>query len=556
MSLTKWMILLSGLTLPFLYLNCQGGFKGTDHGLSSSSQCIAQPTTATVNSIKETNYFAKSLYGKSKLLLSQDPFQTLTQQKLNVKLGVPFAVMMDPKCVNAYVNPNDNSPLPPSQYITNGKRLELSVKIQTFPWTLNTQEELTKFEEEINNDVCVVAAGLNWDYDLQALDTSTINDPDISQQGHLNSLQFYNSYPVFYNSEKGIQKLKDSQRPIVVAVIDTGVAYIHSELKNNMWSLNNQTPYAGINAISLGIPEAEADFDPFDTAPNSHGTHVAGIIAAEMNNGVGGAGVAPVGVEIMAVRVFDTIAGSNKNIKSTTVDVVAGIMWAVDHGADILNLSLARNVDGNQNESTRDEILELAIKYALDKNVFLVFAAGNGNSLYPAQEITDNGFSILPARYGHEFKGAITVGSINVDDFKRSSFSHFSSKFVEIAAPGQESEGQGNNSRGILSTTSPTSDENKNLTDNYHRLVGTSMAAPMVAAAAALVKGLIRQNRGIDPTVDEIERLIKESAMNYGHLSQEFEKGQALDLSRLAVKVVTDYQLDIPLGELESMLCK
>ena len=81
------------------------------------------------------------------------------------------------------------------------------------------------------------------------------------------------------------------------------------------------------------------------------------------------------------------------------------------------------------------------------------------------------------------------------------------------------------------------------------------MSAPMVAAAAALAKGLIRHNRGIDPTAEELERLIKESAYGHSHLAGEVEKGRALDLSRLAAKTVTDYELNIPLGELNGLLC-
>ncbi|MCB0357668.1 MAG: S8 family serine peptidase, partial [Bdellovibrionales bacterium] len=135
-----------------------------------------------------------------------------------------------------------------------------------------------------------------------------------------------------------------------------------------------------------------------------------------------------------------------------------------------------------------------------------------------------------------------------IDTATRSAFSFYSTEFVEISAPGQE------NDSGIFSTSSPVV-VNTVVQDQYHRLIGTSMSAPMVSAAVALAKGLIRQNSGIDPTVEELERLIKDSAYSNPHLINDFEQGRSLDLSRLAVKVVADYELDIPLGSLNGMLC-
>ena len=446
------MVVIAGMALPILYLNCEGNFKGKQQS-DFSSQCISRTTENMA--VQSVNYPEVEVRGPSKLLLSHNPFEQQGQQKLNIQVDVPFAIMLDPKCVAAYVA-EPNTPPPPSQVITEGKRLETSISRQTFPWTVNSQVELDQFELDINGDVCVIAAGLDHQYELQSVAPAQLDDPQINQQGHLEALNFQAAYSVFYHEEKGVQNLKQADNSIVVAVIDTGVAYTHTDLTNNMWKMNDQYPYAGVNATTVGTPGVETDFDPFDTAPNSHGTHVAGIIAAEADNAVGGTGLAPSGVNIMGIRIFNTKENSSDDIISTTVDVVAGIYWAVDHGADILNLSLARIVDGNKDQAVRDEVLELAIKYALQKNVFVVFAAGNGNFNYPAQEITDSAFSVLPGRYGSEFLGAVTVGSFDATTLERSSFSHFSAKFVEIAAPGQEFDGNGADAAGgIYSTASP-----------------------------------------------------------------------------------------------------
>lgn len=550
MKTSQYIVLFAGIALPLFYLNCQGSFDSKGSG-SLASQCI--PRSQILGSNKVSHF--KSQINGSKLLLSQNPFLASAQQKINqpLELGTPFTVLINPTCVRAFVDPGGIE-LPVSQAITKGKKLDLSVKYQSYPWTLSSQTELNTFEKQINIDPCVYAAGLNLNYELSASPTESImNDPKIGQQSHLSALNFSEAYPIFYDDSNGVHNLRNTQRDIVVAVIDTGTAYSHGDLINNMWQ--DSDGHVGINATNLGVIGSEEDYDPYEVAPNSHGTHVSGIIAAEGNNQIGGSGIAPAGVKIMAVRIFNTKEGSTTEIISKTADVVAGILWAVDHGADVINLSLAKTVDGFGESAVRDEILELALKYALDNNVFLVFASGNAEGSSLAQELTDKNFSVLPARYGSEFAGAMTVGSINVDNFLRSSFSNFGSKYVEIAAPGQESEtGLTSSNMGILSTASPVFINNV-IEDQYARLFGTSMAAPMVSASAALVKGLIRQNKGIDPSVEEIERIIKESSLSYSHLSNDFEQGHALDLSRLAAKVVIDYDLDIPLGNLSQLVC-
>lgn len=187
---------------------------------------------------------------------------------------------------------------------------------------------------------------------------------------------------------------------------------------------------------------------------DGHGTHVAGIIAAEWNNdkgmmGTGGGNY----VKIMGVRVVPD--GDERDI-----DVANGIRYTVDNGAKILNMSFGKAVDDNS------QIVVDAFKYAESKNVLIVKAAGNDNMdvdvniKYPKTLINGEQFS----------KTTITVGA-NTRDAKnlRARFSNWGKKVVDVFAPGTE----------IYSTYPGTT--------TYRFLQGTSMATPAVSGVAALV---------------------------------------------------------------------
>lgn len=168
-----------------------------------------------------------------------------------------------------------------------------------------------------------------------------------------------------------------------------------------------------------------------------HGTHVAGIVAGVANNKTGGAGVAPK-TKIMAIDVFD---GDFALIS----DIVAGINKAVDSGADVINMSL-----GSYQPS---EALEKAVQYAHSKGVVVVAAAGND--------------AIKEKHYPAAYKNVISVASTTYLD-KQSEFSNYGST-IDLAAPGTE-----------IFSTLPN--------NNYGWMSGTSMASPVVAGVAALLK--------------------------------------------------------------------
>jgi type VII secretion-associated serine protease mycosin len=213
-------------------------------------------------------------------------------------------------------------------------------------------------------------------------------------------------------------------RGVTVAVIDSGVRANHQDLAGSV--------LPGKDYVTAGS-DGRVD-------PNGHGTHVAGVIAAHVNNAVGIAGGAP-GVRIMPIRVLDANGGG------VASNVAKGIIWAADHRARVINLSLG----GGQAAGVQQ-----AIRYANSKGAVVVAAAGNSG---------DSGNTpMYPAAYGE----AIAVAAVD-SNLAHPGFSN-TGAYVDVSAPGV----------GIVSTwgTSPTA---------YASATGTSMATPYASAAAALI---------------------------------------------------------------------
>ncbi|MCW3039519.1 MAG: family serine peptidase, partial [Solirubrobacterales bacterium] len=234
---------------------------------------------------------------------------------------------------------------------------------------------------------------------------------------------------------------------VVVAVLDSGVDQRHPDLAPNLWTNPGEVPGNGVDDDHdgsvddvHGIDLVNGDGDPQDD--NGHGTHVAGIIGAVGGNGIGSSGVAW-RVRLMAVKVLDANAGGD------TGTVARGIDWAVRHGARVINLSLAG--------PGRSADLEHSIVGAQQAGVLVVVAAGNDH----------NDLGLLPA-YPASFPEPNVLGvAATRPDALLSVVSSFGAG-VDLAAPGES----------ILSTA---------LGGGYELRTGTSMAAPMVAGAAALV---------------------------------------------------------------------
>lgn len=247
---------------------------------------------------------------------------------------------------------------------------------------------------------------------------------------------------------------------VIIAVIDTGVDLSHPDLAGK---------------IVDGYDFANGDAIPQDDY--GHGTHVAGIAAAVTDNAEGVAGVAW-GARIMPVKVLDS---SGYGYVS---DIAAGIWWAADQGARIINLSLG----GSFPSST----LEDAINYAYDRGLLIVASAGNGY-------LWGNPVS-YPAAYPHVMAVAATN---DADEHARYSTTGF---YVDVAAPGgdPDSSGDANPRHWIMSTLWDGG-------STYGPDAGTSMASPHVAGLAALV-----WSRYSSWTNDEVERVIESTALDRG----------------------------------------
>ncbi|EAW38353.1 S8 family serine peptidase [Lyngbya sp. PCC 8106] len=265
---------------------------------------------------------------------------------------------------------------------------------------------------------------------------------------------------------------------VVVAVVDSGIDYNHPDLFPNIWNNPSEIANNGIDDDNNGYVDdsrgwdfVNQDNDPMDL--NSHGTHVTGIIAAT-EDGVGITGVAP-NATIMPVRVLD------KNGFGKINDALMGIRYAVENGADVINLSLG----GNDYIS---EVLE-TISWAVEQGVVVVVAAGNESSSFPS----------YPARFANQF--GIAVGSVDGKN-QLSSFSNRAGilPLNYVVAPGGDG---GFSDVGDIYSTIP-------LTSSavpYRFLSGTSMAAPHVAGVVAL---MLQANPNLTPT--QVEDILNQTA--------------------------------------------
>lgn len=242
---------------------------------------------------------------------------------------------------------------------------------------------------------------------------------------------------------------------VTVAVIDTGVDLGHPDLRENLVggiSFVNQVEVEDWDNPGQTLVEPFPNKGPMDD--HGHGTHVAGTIAAAMN-GLGVVGAAP-NAKIMPIKVLSyTRSGFGS-------DVASGIVWAVEHGANVINLSLG--VYGGSKP------VERAVRYALAKGVVVVAAMGND------REDSYLEYGIHPS-YPAALPGVIAVGATDDRD-QVASFSN-AGKWISVSAPGVD----------ILSTT-PTYEVSDPLPYEYGTMSGTSMATPYVSGVAALLLSL------------------------------------------------------------------
>jgi hypothetical protein len=262
----------------------------------------------------------------------------------------------------------------------------------------------------------------------------TTNDTDENNQWYLAKMQI----PEAWEFARGTS--------VKVAVIDTGIHASHIEL-------NDGRVINGFNAIN-----ATAILSNRNSDDNGHGTAVAGVIGAIPNNNKGLAGI-NWNVRLMPVKALDSEGTGLVSAVSN------GIVWAVDNGADIINLSL-----GGPGFAA-NQTLNGAIKYAYDNDVLIVAAAGNDLVDQGANLDTNPVFPICSDQGKNMILG---VAATDVND-RKADFSNFSINCIDISAPGKK----------ILTTAFIPSDPADNILIYGS---GTSLATPMVSGVAALIK--------------------------------------------------------------------
>lgn len=279
------------------------------------------------------------------------------------------------------------------------------------------------------------------------------NDPDYAGQGDLLTIGMPGAWPTTIGSQTA-----------VIAILDTGTTVDHPDLSASHF----------VDAHDfVHFPERPDAVDDNVTGPDGvgHGTHVTGTIAAQANNGVGIAGMAP-GVSIMPIKVLN---GAGDGQLSWILD---GIDYARLHGAKVISMSLGGRAE-NFGAASLDEF-QATINTAYAAGITIVAAAGNDG----------DGTVEYPCAFVH----VICVGA--TDNSDNHAFFSNTNAYVDISAPGWN----------ILSTVPSSVDSS-----GYLTLSGTSMATPHVSALAGLIRSIYPAE-----TVDQVEATILQTAVDLG----------------------------------------
>lgn len=344
---------------------------------------------------------------------------------------------------------------------------------RTYEICLNTSLEKTKVIKLVSTFPEVELAELYPEREICAIP----NDSLFSEQFYMNLLRVTEAWDTL-----------SVRRPILVSVVDTGVDYTHPDLAENIWNnpgeigLDNEGNDKRSNGIDddnngfvddwrgwdflSSTSENGYDNDPFPG--HSHGTHVAGTIAAIINNEIGIAGMCD-SIKILPVKI-----GDDNSMVTSLRNSYEGLLYSAKMGADIINCSWG----GTSHSIIEQEVIDLATELGS----CVVAAAGNNNS--------EIGF--YPASYNNVLSVAATD-----DQDRKAYFSNFYGA-VDIAAPGID----------IISTI---------VGGNYAKWRGTSMATPIVSGVAAMVKMLYPNYTPI-----QLQEHLKATSIKIDSLNQQF----------------------------------
>jgi subtilisin family serine protease/N-acetylneuraminic acid mutarotase len=289
---------------------------------------------------------------------------------------------------------------------------------------------------------------------------------------------------------------------VTIAIIDTGIDLSHEDLRDNIWTNNTEIPDNFIDDDGNGyiddvngwnfVNRSNQIHNPLYINDEWHGTHIAGIIAAQEDNSLGITGVAP-DANIMPLKVFE-------NGIAYTSDIIAAIEYAERMGARIVNCSWGTTEDNP------------ALKEAIsNSNMLFVCAAGNNH-------VNVDIVPVYPAAYSND--NIISVASVNSSGIL-SNFSNYGENSVDVSAPGEE----------ILSTRP----DNSYLTSS-----GTSMAAAFVSGEAALILSL---NKELD--ANAIKGRILSSSDKLSSLSGKIFNSNKINCYNAILNVSTDEIIQI-----------
>lgn len=291
--------------------------------------------------------------------------------------------------------------------------------------------------------------------DVQVAGAYVPNDPDVSNQQRTYPLQITQAI-TGWNYTRG-------SSDVIIAVLDSGITLNHPEFQGRLLP---------------GYDFVNDDADPSDD--HGHGTHTAGIIAAGIDNGIGMVGICP-GCSLLPVKVL------NQNNAGTWSGVAQGILFATDHGARVISLSLGAAVSS--------KTLEAAVSYAVEHNVLIIAAAGNmgiDRKFYPAA-----------------LDGVMAVSATDAND-ARWVLSNMGD-YIDVAAPGHA----------VYSTYNDL----QNYYGGYNYMSGTSMAAPHVAGLAGLLLSQKPERTVADlyqiitSTADKLSDADRDPYVGYGRIN-------------------------------------
>lgn len=297
---------------------------------------------------------------------------------------------------------------------------------------------------------------------VQAL---TPNDEYVDEQWYLETIGAYDAW-----------ETSTGDGSVVVAILDTGFDLDHPDLEDNVWvntgeiegdGIDNDgngyvDDYHGYDFIDEdGTPVANEE-DDYDISAVSHGTVIAGIIGASGDNNEGIAGI-NWDVQMMSVRILDSEGYGDSNL------AYQGVKYAIENNADVINLSFT-GFDIDQN-------LRSILEEAYEQGIVVVAAMGNSD-----HGINTDHQAIFPACYGERADEDWILGvAATTQEDARAYFSNFGSECTDISAPGQD-----------IFSAIYQDDQWEDFAESYYQegWSGTSMAAPMVAGAAALLKSV------------------------------------------------------------------